>query len=222
MVIMPTVPAVPGALSPRVQEFLQHKRSARARLVFGLDATASREWGWDVSMKSTGDMFAAAAGLGALDVQLVYYRGYGECVASRWMTDAHALATIMSTVTCRAGETQIRKVLAHARKTHQQQKVDALVFVSDACEEPAEALYAEARELGAPVFLFQEGNDRHVAEVYAELARITHGAHIEFNAGAAQRLTELLRAVVAFATGGTKALAAEKTQAATLLLQQMK
>jgi hypothetical protein len=220
---MQTITTKPaGAVSPRVQEFLQHKRSARAHVIFALDATMSRAWSWDVSARSTADMFAAAAGLGALDVQLVYFRGWHECVASRWLSDPHALATIMSTVSCRAGETQIAKVFSHARKVHAQQKVDALILISDACEEPAETLYAEARELGVPVFLFQEGTDGHVAEVYSTIARITHGAHVEFNAGAAQRLTELLRAVVAFATGGVKALAAEKSEGAKLLLGRIK
>jgi hypothetical protein len=211
-----------SALSPRVQEFLQHMRPVRARVILAIDATASRQPTWDLAAKLTGEMFGAAASLGALDIQLTYYRGWGECVSSRWMSDAHALATVMSAVACRAGETQIGKVLAHARKTNQQQKVDALIMISDACEEVPADLYGEARELGVPVFLFQEGCDPHVAKVYAEIARLSGGAHVEFNASSARRLAELLRAVVAFATGGAKALAAQKTQAAQLLLGQIK
>jgi hypothetical protein len=83
-------------------------------------------------------------------------------------------------------------------------------------------LYAEAAQLKVPTFLFQEGNDPGVAEVYAEIARITHGAHATFDAGSAQRLAELLRAIAVFAFGGLKALAAQKTQAAQLLLGQIK
>jgi hypothetical protein len=84
-------------------------------------------------------------------------------------------------------------------------------------------LYGEARELGnVPVFMFQEGSDEHVGEVYAELARITHGASCKFDANSAQRLSDLLKAVAAFAVGGTKLLAAQKNGAATLLLTQLK
>jgi hypothetical protein len=167
-------------------------------------------------------MFATVATVGSLDVQLVYYRGYGNCVASRWVSDPQALAAMMTKVTCEAGHTQIQKVLAHTRREHTREKVGALVIVSDACEETAHDLYAEARELGVPVFMFQEGADEHVGKVYAEIARITGGAVAKFDADAAQRLADLLKAVAAFATGGIRALADQKTAAAKLLLAQVR
>ena len=110
----------------------------------------------------------------------------------------------------------------HARKENQRDKVNALILISDACEEIPADLYAEARELGVPVFMFQEGTDERVAAIYAEIATITGGASCKFDAGAARRLADLLKAVAAFATGGLKALAAQKTEAATLLLTQIK
>ena len=70
--------------------------------------------------------------------------------------------------------------------------------------------------------MFQEGADDRVARIYAEIANITGGASCKFDAGAAQRLADLLKAVAAFATGGVKALAAQQTEAATLLLTQVK
>ena len=128
----------------------------------------------------------------------------------------------MSRVTCAAGHTQIHKVLAHARKEHTREKINALILVSDACEEVPADLYAEAHELGVLCFLFQEGNDERIAEIYAEIARITGGAHCKFDAGAAQRLADLLKAVAAFAAGGIRALADQKSEAARLLLTQIK
>ena len=111
----------------------------------------------------------------------------------------------------------------HARKENAREKVNALILVSDACEETPHDLYARsARARQVPVFLFQEGDDEQVAGIYAEIARITGGAHCKFDAGAAQRLADLLKAVAAFAAGGIKALAAQKTEAATLLLTQIK
>jgi hypothetical protein len=211
-----------GPLSPRVKQFLDNMAPpTKTRIIFAIDATASRERTWDMASKYQAEMFAAAAS--ALDIQLVYYRGYREFVTSRFISNAHALATIMSAVHCRTGTTQIREVLAHARRQNQEQKVDALIIVSDACEElPVTDLYAEAAELKVPTFLFQEGNVPGVAEVYAEIARVTGGAHVRFDAGSAQRLAELLRAITAFAVGGLEALAAQKTQAAQLLLAQIK
>ena len=69
---------------------------------------------------------------------------------------------------------------------------------------------------------FRKAPTISVAGIYAEIARITGGASCKFDAGAAQRLADLLKAVAAFATGGLKALAAQKTEAATLLLTQIK
>ena len=158
-----------------------------------------------------------------LSLQLVYYRGDREFTASRWMSDARALTAAMSGVMCAAGPTQIGRVLAHAHTENRRSKIAAVVLVSDACEEDPTELYAAARQLdGVPVFLFQEGADERVANVYRTIATITGGASCRFDAGAAARLADLLRAVAAFATGGRKALAAENTAAARLLLTQLK
>ena len=100
-------------------------------------------------------------------------------------------------------------------------KVAAMVFVGDAMEESPDDLAAIARELGTrgvPVFMFQEGDDPEVERAYREIARLSHGAHCRFNAGAAHQLAQLLRAVAAYATGGIKALEA-RPEAAKLLEQ---
>src|ERR1044071_2905074 len=87
----------------------------RGRLVFSLDATMSRQPLWDTACKLQGDMFREAAAVGGLDVQLVYYRGLAECRASRFVSDATKLGELMSRIDCRGGNTQIGKVLSHAR-----------------------------------------------------------------------------------------------------------
>jgi hypothetical protein len=66
------------------------------------------------------------------------------------------------------------------------------------------------------------GNDERIAEIYRKVANHTGGASCKFDANASQRLAELLKAVAAFATGGVKALAAQKSEAAKLLLTQIK
>jgi hypothetical protein len=207
---------------PHLDKFFERVDPTRGRIVLCVDATASRQPTWDTAAHLQSQMFGAVAAIGGLDVQLVYYCG-SECVASRWLSDPKALAAIMSRVMCMAGYTQIVRALSHTRKENAREKVDALIIVSDACEETPHDLYAEARELGnVPVFLFQEGPDERVGEIYAEVARITGGAYCKFDSGAAQRLADLLKAVAAFATGGVKALAAQKSEAATLLLAQFK
>jgi hypothetical protein len=217
---MTTTPVV--STRAHLEAFFARANPIRARLIFALDATASRQPTWDTASNLQAQMFETVAAIGELDVQLVYYRGHGECVASRWHSDAQSLAAVMSRVTCAAGHTQIRRVLAHARKESAHEKVSAVILVSDQCEEVPVDLYVEARELGAPVFMFQEGSDERVAKIYAEIARITGGAHCKFDAGAAQRLADLLKAVAAFATGGIRALADQKTESARLLLTQIR
>src|SRR5262249_697842 len=117
-----------------VEEFLQQVNPKRGRLIFCVDATASRERTWDRAAHLQAQMFRTVAAIGGLDVQLVYCRGYGQCVASQWKSDSQSLAAVMSRVSCAAGHTQIKKVLAHTHKENAREKVDALIVVSDACE----------------------------------------------------------------------------------------
>src|SRR5438067_13567976 len=127
----------------------------RGRLIFALDATASREPSWDRACRIQGEMFEATAALGGLDVKLVYYRGFNECKASRWMSNAADLHRVMRVVSCLGGETQIERVFAHALSETKQQKVNALVFVGDAMEEEVDRLCQLAGELGlkgVPIF----------------------------------------------------------------------
>jgi hypothetical protein len=207
-------------IQPQVDRFFERFDPPRGRLIFALDATASRQPSWDTAAKLQAEMFTAAGGL---DMQLVYYRGLNELVASRWLADAKSLTAVMAQVVCHAGTTQIERVLRHARAEHQRQPINALVLISDACEETPALLYDAAAGLGGvPAFVFQEGGDRSVEDTYRQIASITNGAYARFDASAAARLGDLLKAVAVFAGGGLKALAAQKTDAATLLLEQLK
>jgi hypothetical protein len=214
--------ALPATLArAHLETFFSRVDPVRGRLIFALDATASRQPTWDAAAHLTSHMFGTVAAIGGLDVQLVYYRG-DECVASRWLSDGKALSGIMRGVLCQAGYTQIGAVLSHVRKENARQQVNALVLISDACEEDPPTLYAEARELSVPAFVFQEGNDQQVERIYTELARLTGGAIAKFDGNAAQRLVDLLKAVAAFAAGGVIALANQNTEAAKLLLTQVR
>ena len=57
----------------------------RGRLMFALDATASRQPTWDIACELQAEMFSEAAALGGLDIQLAYYRGFGEFAATPWL-----------------------------------------------------------------------------------------------------------------------------------------
>ena len=208
-----------GGASGDVDAFLRNLRRApppppsggRGRLIFALDATASREPSWDRACRLQGEMFEATAALGGLDVKLVYYRGFNECKASRWMTNAAELHRVMRSVFCIGGETQIERVLAHALSETKKQRVGALVFVGDAMEENVDRLCQLAGELGlngVPVFLFHEGDNPVAAAAFRQIARLSRGAYLRFDAGSADRLRDLLGAVAVYAAGGYRALAA--------------
>lgn len=205
-----------------------HERAGRGRLLFALDATMSRQPTWDFACRLQADMFREAAAIGGLDIQLVYYRGMAECRASRWVSDASALARLMETIDCRGGHTQLARVLGHARAESERAKVQALVFVGDAMEESLDDVSQRAGELGllgVPAFMFQEGDDPTAERAFREIARLTRGAYCRFHTGAAHELAELLRAAAAFAAGGRKALdalSARNSVGAQKLLAQMR
>lgn len=199
----------------------------RGRLVLAMDATMSRQPSWDMALAIQGDMFAEAGRVGGLDVQLVYFRGFDECRASRWTADTGALARIMRGIRCAGGKTQILRVLKHLRSEAAAGKVNACVYIGDALEESIDELAAVAGEiglLGVPVFMFQEGHDPAAQQGFQEIARLTRGAYFRFGGDAARILRELLAAVAVYAAGGFKALEAHSSArggAATLLLRQM-
>lgn len=224
--------SIPAEVSSRseIDAFLAETRSiapageGRGRLIMALDATLSRQPTWDTACKLQAEMFQEAGKVGGLEIQLVYFRGYNECRASRWVADTRTLSNLMTAIDCRGGQTQIGKVLGHARKEAAQKKVAALVYVGDALEEPIDALAQKAGELGllgVRSFVFQEGRDAAVERGFREIARLTGGAYARFDANAAGQLRELLRAVAAFAAGGVKALA-KQNGPARLLLEQLR
>jgi hypothetical protein len=213
----------------RMQALAPPTAAGRGRLVFAMDATMSRQPTWDLALGTQAEMFHAVKEAGGLDVQLVYFRGAGECRASRWVADPDALARLMTTVQCRGGYTQIGKVLSHVRQETARRKVGALVYVGDCMEEDVDDLCGRAGELGmlgVPVFLFQEGRNARAEQAFREIARLTKGAYCRFDAGSARQLRELLAAVAVYAAGGRRALEAlsQKTQGrgAQLLLAQLK
>jgi len=215
---LPTAPN-PGEVSAEVDAFLRDLQrapkpppsGARGRLIFALDATASREPSWDRACRIQGEMFEATAALGGLDVKLVYYRGFNECKASRWMSNAADLHRVMRAVSCLGGETQIERVLAHALAETKRQRVGALVFVGDAMEENVDRLCQLAGELGlngVPIFLFHEGDNPIAARAFRQMARLSRGAYLHFDLASADRLKDLLGAVAVYAAGGYRALTA--------------
>jgi hypothetical protein len=195
------------------------------RLLFALDATMSRQPTWDLACRLQAEMFETLAATEALQVQLLYFRGFGECRASKWVSDAKALAQLMTGIQCRGGNTQIGKAFSHARAEQAKRRINAMVYVGDAMEEEVDRLAQKAGELGllgCPIFIFQEGHDPLAERAFREFARVSKGAYARFDANAPKQLAALLRAVAAYAAGGRRALQLQKTPSANLLLEQLR
>jgi hypothetical protein len=197
------------------------------RLVFALDATMSRQPSWDLACTLQGQMFEVADRTGGLAVQLVYFRGFGECRASGWVGEPRRLTGLMSRIDCRGGQTQIARVLHHVRDEARTVPIRAFVYVGDAMEEEIDTLCALAGELGLRGirgFLFQEGDDALAGRAFAEMARLTGGAHARFDVNAPGSLLDLLRGAAAYASGGHEAMRrlADTSPAARGLLGAMK
>jgi hypothetical protein len=218
-----------------IDSFLERARTMapgtggeRGRLMFALDATMSRQPTWDRACAIQADMFEEAASVGGLDIQLVYFRGFGECRASKWVSDGGQLGDLMTRIDCRGGLTQIGKVLTKALEETKKKPVQALVYIGDSMEEDVDRLCARAGELGllkVPVFVFQERRDPVASRAFAEIARLSGGAHLTFDDSAGQELARLLKAVAVYAAGGRKALADRGRKGdggARLLLEKLK
>ena len=210
---------------PAVDAFIEAARRTpakpltrhRPRLIFALDATMSRQPTWELATELQARMFDVTEALGGLDVQLVYFRGFSECRASPFVSRGAGLAAYMRSITVAGGRTQIGRVFGHAVDEAKRELVGTLVFVGDAVEERVDELCAKAGELAllrTKMFLFQEGRDRAVSAAFREIARITGGAHAQFDASAPDVLAALLAAAAAYASGGIAAVEAiaEKTQ----------
>lgn len=214
-----SMPASQGAASRDVDLFLDKARSvqapaadaltARGRLLFCMDATASREPTWDQASRIQGDMFVAAEKLGGLAVRLAFYRGFDEFKVSKWATNGVELARLMARVDCLAGQTQIARSLAFAVDEAATSRLHAMVLVGDAFEEEIDSIGPGAGKLGllgVPVFAFQEGGDPSATRAFRQIAKLSGGRHCVFDSASPDELRRLLGAVAAYAAGGAAAM----------------
>lgn len=225
--------SLPASSNKDVQQFLSKvaampKSTGDARLIFSLDATASRQATWDVASKLQTEMFLSTQALGGLNVQLCYFRGFAEFFSSDWQTNADNLLGIMSSIYCQAGATQLQRLLRHAIDENGRKKIKCVIYIGDAMEENIDILAQLAGKLGLlkiPLFMFQERNDPVARQAFMELSRLSGGAYSQFDSVSADQLKELLKAVAIYAAGGLKALqdfSKKSSKSVKLLEQQLK
>jgi hypothetical protein len=191
---------------------VETKHGAAGRLIFGLDLTGSREASLTHARIATAAMFDTIKAVGAVAVKLVYYRGTNECRASKWHDDPGALSESMRLLSCESGYTQIARLLRMSLA--ETEKVNAVVFVGDHCEDDHDELLDLARSFGKrsmPLFIFHECADHDkrslkAKPVFRRMAEASGGVYVEFRPDSGEVLREVLLSVAAFTAGGAEAV----------------
>ena len=213
-----------AAAQPAEPEHLPVTEPTRPRLVFGFDATASREPAWAVARTVTDSLVRALPG--ELDVALAVHGGSRLHTFTEFTANANTLRDRAAGIGCIAGMTQMLPILTRALEAP---GVRVVVYTGDVFEESR----ARGRQLADAMGLksirlivlhdTSDWNARRDAEVFLDLARRTGGCVLPFDANAPGRLRELLAAVAVYAVGGEKLLQERRGDlpGATMLLEHL-
>jgi hypothetical protein len=180
---------------------------ARPRLVFAVDATASREPAWATARQVTDALVKALPG--ELDVALAVHGGSRVHTFTAFTDDPAKLRDRAAGVVCEAGLTRLLPILETALK---RPAVRVVVYIGDVFEESLHHGRRLADAMGkrdTKLIVLHDTADptaRRDAEVFWDLAKRTGGCVLPFDANAPGRLRDLLSAVAVYAVGGEKLL----------------
>jgi hypothetical protein len=196
----------------------------RPRLIFGFDATASREPAWATARQVTDALVRALPG--ALDVALAVHGGSRLHTFTPFTASPHALRDRAAAIPCIAGQTRLLPILARALACR---GVRVVTYIGDVYEESpgrGRRLADEMGRRGIRLIVLHDVADwtaRRDAEVFLDLARRTGGCVLPFDAHAPDRLRELLAAIAVFTVGGAELLDEKRGElpGAVILLQHL-
>ncbi|HSU07099.1 MAG TPA: hypothetical protein VLI93_16170 [Acetobacteraceae bacterium] len=197
----------------------------RPRLVFGFDATASREPAWAAARTVTDALVRALPG--QLDVALAVHGGSRLHTFTDFTSDARTLRDLAAGVICQAGMTRLLAIL---RASLRKPGVRVVVYIGDVFEESLRSgqMLTDAMGLrGVRLIVLHDTSDpsaRRDAEIFGDLARRTGGCVLPFDALAPDKLRDLLAAIATFAVGGTALLQEKRREmpGAVMLLEHLK
>ena len=197
----------------------------RPRLIFGFDATASREPAWAMARGVTDALVKALPG--ELDVALAVHGGSILHTFTAFTSDANALRDRAASIGCIAGFTRLLPILSRALSNP---GVRVVTYIGDVFEESptrGQKLADAMGQKGIKLIVFHDTNDwnaRRDAEVLLDLARRTGGCVLPFDANAPKRLRELLAAVAVYAVGGEEMLEEKREElpGAVMLLEHLR
>ncbi|MBV8526140.1 MAG: hypothetical protein JOY71_29200 [Acetobacteraceae bacterium] len=179
----------------------------RPRLVFGFDATASREPAWATARRVTDALVRALPG--ELDVALAVHGGSRLHTFTEFTANPNTLRDRAAAISCIAGQTRLLPILSRSLALP---GVRVVTYIGDVYEESpthGRTLAYELERRGIKLIVLHDTADwraRRDAELFLDLARRTGGCVLPFDASAPDRLRELLAAVAVYAVGGAKLL----------------
>jgi hypothetical protein len=185
----------------------------RPRLIFGFDATASREPAWATARDVTDALVKALPG--ELDVALAVHGGSRLHTFTEFTANANTLRDRAAGIRCVAGFTQLLPILSRALSNP---GVRVVTYIGDVFEESprrGQKLADAMGQQGIRLIVLHDVADwsaRRDAEVFLDLARRTGGCVLPFDANAPARLRELLAAVAVYAVGGREMLEEKRAQ----------
>jgi hypothetical protein len=199
--------------------------SDRPRLIFGFDATASREPAWATARTVTDALVKALPG--ELDVALAVHGGSMLHTFTEFTADPNRLRDRAAGIRCLAGMTRLLPILSRALSNP---GVRVVTYIGDVFEESpvrGRKLADEMGLRGIKLIVLHDTSDwnaKRDAEVFLDLARRTGGCVLPFDANAPARLRELLAAVAVYAVGGSDLLEEKRDElpGAVLLLEHLR
>jgi hypothetical protein len=192
------------------------ERPGRNRLVFAIDATASREGAWKVATEITSTRFESVPD--KIEVSLAYHGGGHIKELSPFSTNAKTFLDKLQQIRCIGGRTAFNDILD--RVVHLP-GVACCVYIGDCFEEREADALALARQLklkGIKMFIFHDTSSSeiydtdHAARVFAKVVDICGGALMDFNDQSPKQAEEFLGAIALYAVGGRKLLEQQKGQ----------
>ena len=204
---------------------------SRPRLVFGIDATASREASFEPAKRLTDVLLRTLPG--ELEVALAVHGGEQVHTFTPFTSNPQRLRDLAAGLRCRGGKTRLLEILRRALK---QRGVRCVVYVGDMFEESsleAAEIAGELSEHDIRVIVLHDtslrdggydaGSYDSARGVFGMLAERTGGAVLPFDMSVLEDLAKLLEAVAVLAVGGTEMLVTQEPvmPAATLLLEHL-
>ncbi len=199
------------ALGPHAEPPMDTETPPRPRLIFAVDATASREPAWAAARQVTDALVRALPG--ELDVALAVHGGSRVHTFTAFTSTANTLRDRAAGVSCVAGMTRLLPILSASLN---RAAIKVVVYVGDVFEENI----IEGRRIadamgvhGTRLIVLHDTTDRAAtrdAEVFWDLAKRSGGCVLPFDASASVRLRDLLSAVAVYAVGGEKLLRARR------------